>query len=209
MLPLTFSTRSRANRRRPITSKQTTSRGLGTDRCAETGHPRCRGVPGRTLQVAAIARLCNAHLFPGAAGRRHRLHRRLGPVTGGRCHLAGALEPHPGDRRGEPAGDRRAQRHHRRSAGRRRAGGPVLSARSRLAAHLCARRQRRGVRRRSAGLQVRHHQALRPGTGSGAADRGNHQDRRQDREERGRLRPDQLLVGSEGTLPSPPRSSCG
>ena len=53
-----------------------------------------------------------------------------------------------------------------------------------------ARRQRRGVRRRPARLQVRHDEALRARPRGGASDRGDRQDRRQDGEERRRLRPD-------------------
>ena len=50
------------------------------------------------------------------------------PVRRRRRPRARADEPHPRDRRGEPARGRRAQRHHRRPAGRGRARRPVLSA---------------------------------------------------------------------------------
>ncbi len=51
-------------------------------------------------------------------------------------------------------------------------------------------RQRRGVRRRTARVQVRHDQALRAGARGGAPDRRDHPHRIEGGEERRRLRPD-------------------
>ena len=82
------------------------------------------------------------------------------------------------------------QRDHRHDPGRGRAGRPVLSAGSRVAADVGHRRQRRRVRRRAARVQVRDDEAVRPRAAGRAAQRRHHRNRRQGREERRRLRPD-------------------
>ena len=79
---------------------------------------------------------------------------------------------------------------HRRSAGRGREGRAVLSAGPGVAAAVGHRRQRRRVRRRAARVQVRHDEAVRARARGRPADRRDHRDRRQGREERRRLRPD-------------------
>ena len=127
---------------------------------------------------------------PDAARRRHRVHRRRGSGSrrGGAGH--GTAGPHPRDRRGEPAGGRRAERRDRAPAAGGRADRPVLPAGPRQPAALGDRRERGRMRRRAPGVQVRDDEALRAGARGRAADRRDHRDRRPIRQERGRLRPD-------------------
>jgi hypothetical protein len=67
--------------------------------------------------------------------------------------------------------------------------GLFLSTRSREPRTLVAWRQRRRVRRWTARVQVRHYEAIRPGARSRVADRRDHPQRLEGREERRRLRP--------------------
>ncbi len=147
-------------------------------------------LPGSTTEVAAVVRACAAErvaIVPRGAGTGY-----TGgsvPTQGGvvlslermnrileidEANLIAVVEP---------------QRHHRRSAGRRRARRPVLSAGSGVAPAVLHRRECRRVRRWAARVQVRHDQAVRARPGSRAPDRRDHRNGREGRQERRRLRP--------------------
>ncbi len=102
----------------------------GVDALGKGARPDLVVIPGNTAEIVAHrAALPRAARAAGRPRRRHRLHGRRG-ADQRRCRaLDGAAEPHPRDRRDQPARRRRAERHHRRPAARGRAGRALLSAR--------------------------------------------------------------------------------
>ena len=146
-------------------------------RCAEE---RASGRPGRA-----------AGLGPGDRGDRASLSRDA--RAAGRCAAPAPATPAARCRRraasssassGSTASSRSTRRtcspscepavDHRRPAGGGRSARAVLSAGSAKPEGVVTRRQRRRVRRRSARVQVRRHQALRAGARGRAADRRDH-----------------------------------
>ena len=149
-------------------------------------------MPGTTAEVAAIARLCDqagVPLVPRGAGTGY-----TGgavPVRGGVVALARALHPHPRRSTTQPARRRPARRDHRRPAGRGRSASACSIRRIRPA---CASRSIGGNVAECAGgprafkYGITRRYVL--GLEAVLADGDDHPHRRQDREERRRLRPD-------------------
>ena len=115
-------------------------------------HGRGRGGAARLQRGAGAGR---------AARCRHGIQRRLRSHPRRSRAVDGPVHPHPRNRRGEPARDRRAERAHRDAAGGRRSARAVLSAGPGVTRRVRDWGKRRGVRGRTARVQVRHDAALR------------------------------------------------
>ncbi len=148
-------------------------------------------LPGSAGEIAAIAALCTTHRVPLVVrGAGTGIHRRRRAPARGRRAVARAPRSHHRNRRREPARRGRAECRDRTPAGRGRAPRTLLPAGPGEPPRVGHRRKRRGRRRRSACVQVRHDQAVRARARGRAADRRGRQDRIEDGQERGRLRPD-------------------
>ncbi len=152
--------RSKAGKPSPGRSRPISSRRSSTPLVARRRRRRTSGPTRRRAHVYGTDALKRGHpadvvVLPGhdRGGRRRRPRLRgarrvpIVPRGGGTGYTGGSVpvarrrravarahEPHPRDRRGEPPRGRRAERHHRRPAGRGREGRTVLSTGSRVAA---------------------------------------------------------------------------